>query len=79
MSRRRMISYPFAFRDDDYRAAAIIVDGVIEGTHDVEILDESGWKAVSHPSPELEAATFAAAQKQLDREQRATSADRWPV
>jgi hypothetical protein len=71
---------PFAFRDDAYRAVAVIVDGVVEGVHDYEILDESGdWKAVKMPSPDLEIAAFAAAHDELDKEQRATSADRWPA
>jgi hypothetical protein len=80
MSRRRMLSVEFPFNTDDYRASTIIVDGVVEEVHDVEILDESGdWKSVEHPSMELRSAVVDAAHEYMDAAQRAPSGDQWPV
>jgi hypothetical protein len=80
MSRRRMLSVEFPFHDDDYRSAVIVVDGVVEESHDVEVRDEDGkWKPVNHPSPELLAAIVEAAHEYMNAAGKATSGDQWPV
>jgi hypothetical protein len=80
MSRRRMRSIEFPFLDDDYRATVVIVDGVVEESHDVEVRDEDGkWKPVNHPTPELLAAIVEAAHEYINAAGKATSGDQWPA
>jgi hypothetical protein len=75
-----MLSVEFPFREDDYRASVIVVDGVVEEQHDVERLDENrGWVSVQHPTPELVAAIDEAAHAYMDAAQLAPSGDQWPV
>lgn len=71
---RRVFTVEFPFKVDDYRASVTTDAGVVEETHDVEILDESGdWKSVAHPSMELRSAVVDAAHEYMDADAKATS------